>query len=503
MSNRLKHIIVGLLVMGCSVAQGQSFEQQANRNPWNGGINRAGLRSDSLSLSYAEVWGEMARGGMTNHSEASESYAAGVRTESIRHFEKLSFAGGFGFDYFDGREMWGSMSMRPGYWPVDIYEYTPGRKIREYYSFEGGLSADLSEAWRAGLWAEFAAGNYAKRKDLRHKNTSLDLSVAPSVQWHHKGWALGAAYLYEKHSERIEAEEIGSTPDSYLAFLDKGLFYGVESLWTSNEIHLDESGISAFPIKKQLHGAALDLQAGEWYGEVRYRHTTGDSGEKGSIWHQFAGDDIKGRIRWQHTSRRGDLHRVEGTILWEGLQNQETILQTKTEGGVTIATLYGSRPIYEKRGIRSSLSYTWQRGASFVEVGVEHLLQREGSSLLYPMLYHHTLHHDGLWVEGCWALKRVELSAALRGDWGNLSEVELRSGEQLPTTAYPKRQQELYDWQSEYMTALRMGARIGLRVWMGKGFYADLTARYAHGFGLQYIPQPNRVELRLAAGYRW
>ena len=38
---------------------------------------------------------------------------------------------------------------------------------------------------------------------------------------------------------------------------------------------------------------------------------------------------------------------------------------------------------------------------------------------------------------------------------------------------------------------------------IAKGFYADASARYEHGFDLKYIPQPNRVEAVLALGYKW
>ncbi len=503
MSRGWKHILGLLLVLGSMVAHGQEYDELYGRNPWNGGINRAGLRQDSLSLSYAEVWGGLERGGMTNHSASEESYTLGVRTESMRHFERLSFAGGFSFDYFDGRDMWGSMSMRPGYWPVDIYEYTPGRKVRERYAFEGGLSADFTTSWRGGLWVDFMAGNYAKRKDLRHKNTTMDFAIAPSVQWHRGKAAIGVAYLYEKHSERIEGEEIGSTPDSYLAFLDKGLFYGVEKLWTSNEIHLDEAGISAFAIKKQLHGAALDIELGEWYAEVRYRHTTGESGEKGSLWHQFSGDDLRGRARWQHTTARGDLHRVEGVLDWEGLDNREVILSTETQGGVTIATIYGSRPIYEVRRMNSSLYYGWWRGASFLKAGGRLLRQREGSSLLYPLSRSRTLRRQELFMEGCWATRVVELSAGAEVGWGSFDEEQQEGSGTLPTTPYPKRQQELCDWQNAYLTSLQAGAKLALRVWIHKGFYADLEARYAHAFEAASLPQPNRIEVRLAVGCRW
>lgn len=117
---------------------------------------------------------------MTGHSSSDDSWNAGARTESVRHLKKVSFAGGFGYDYFDGRNMCGSMFTEPGYYPVDILEFTPGRKIREDYTFTGGVSAVLGRRWTGGLRVEFEAQNYAKRKDLRHKNTRSTSNSRPA-----------------------------------------------------------------------------------------------------------------------------------------------------------------------------------------------------------------------------------------------------------------------------------------------------------------------------------
>lgn len=484
--------------------RGQRFEEVMARNGWNESQNRAGLRGDTLQYSYAEVWGGLQRGGYTNHSSSDESYTLGVKTESVRHFGRISYTGSFSYDHLTGRRMSGSMFTTPGLWPVDFYEYTPGTKIRERYAFDGALSADLGANWRVGLDVDFMAGNYAKRKDLRHKNTSLDLAVTPALQWRHDKWAIGANYRFEKHSERLEAEEIGSTPDSYRVFLNKGLYYGIETLWTSGDLHLDDSGVSAFPIRKTLHGAALQLQYDDLFAELGYRHQAGETGEKGSRWHEFDGDHLTGLLRWQHKGARGGLHIVRGSIDWRELQNSEVILSTSTTGGVTIATAYGTVPIAQERALKSEIAWEWlQAKGSHLEAGARYALTREQSSLLYPLLRGRSLRQWELFAEGRWALRRVELTLGIEYGWGSSAEWESMVGEQLPVSPYPARQTELYNWENEYLTAPRLGALAALRVHFGRGFYGDLTARYSHGFGLEFIPQPNRIEALLSLGYSW
>ena len=128
----MRRILTLLMIIAVSGAAAQErFDYVFRRNPWNGGPNAAGIRQDSLSRSYAEIYFTKENGGMTGHSSSDDSWNAGARTESVRHLKKVSFAGGFGYDYFDGRNMCGSMFTEPGYYPVDILEFTPGRKIRE------------------------------------------------------------------------------------------------------------------------------------------------------------------------------------------------------------------------------------------------------------------------------------------------------------------------------------------------------------------------------------
>ena len=161
----MRRILTILMLAAVSAATAQErFDYIFRRNPWNGGPNAAGIRQDSLSRSYAEIYFTKENGGLTGHSASDDSWNAGAKTESVRHLKKVSFSGGFGYDYFDGRNMCGSMFTEPGYYPVDILEFTPGRKVREDYTFTGGMSAVLGNRWTGGLRVEFEARNYAKRQ---------------------------------------------------------------------------------------------------------------------------------------------------------------------------------------------------------------------------------------------------------------------------------------------------------------------------------------------------
>ncbi len=106
----------------------------------------------------------------------------------------------------------------PGFYPVDILEFTPGRKDLQTYTFMGGIATDISPNWRLGGKIDFAASNYSKRKDVRHTNYRLDLKVAPGIMYHSGELAIGLSYIFGKNSESVKAEVIGTAENSYNAF---------------------------------------------------------------------------------------------------------------------------------------------------------------------------------------------------------------------------------------------------------------------------------------------
>ena len=113
----MRRILTILMLVAVSAAAAQErFDHIFRRNPWNGGLNAAGIRQDSLSRSYAEIYFTKENGGLAGHSASDDSWNAGAKTESVRHLKKVSFSGGFGYDYFDGRNMCGSMFTEPGYY---------------------------------------------------------------------------------------------------------------------------------------------------------------------------------------------------------------------------------------------------------------------------------------------------------------------------------------------------------------------------------------------------
>ena len=276
----MRRILTILMLVAVSAAAAQErFDHIFRRNPWNGGLNAAGIRQDSLSRSYAEIYFTKENGGLAGHSASDDSWNAGAKTESVRHLKKVSFSGGFGYDYFDGRNMCGSMFTEPGYYPVDILEFTPGRKVREDYTFTGGVSAVLGNRWTGGLRVEFEARNYAKRKDLRHKNTRLDFEFSPGVMYHAGRFAVGAVYIVGTNSEKVAAEGWAPVPTCTRHSSTGDCSTG---RWRSGEHRhtpLDQRRFG-IPRPGEYAGAGVQLQYGPFYADVASPQQAGRDGRE-------------------------------------------------------------------------------------------------------------------------------------------------------------------------------------------------------------------------------
>ena len=503
--------LITLLTAGVATAQ-EHFAQTMRvdrydyiyrRNPWNTSENAAGIRQDNQSQSYAEAYFMKENGKMCDFSASDDSWTAGARTESIRHFDKISFAGRFQYDYFDGKNMCGSMFIHPGFYPVDILEFTPGRKIKETYSFTGGLSADLNAHWRAGLKVDLTAQNYAKRKDLRHKNKRLDFEFAPSVMFQKGDWSVGANYLYAKNSERVTADEIGTSPESYKAFFDKGLGYGVLERWDGNGTHLNEtgSGITGFPVKEQAHGFSTQVQWRDLFAELSYRSRRGETGEKEVFWHYFDTDELGGRLNYTlHTNQYA--HYFRANIHWEKQDNRENSFKKESINGVPTVIYFGSMPIFSRRTLNIGAEYEIHSSVWNLRAGIEAEKIGRQSTLYYPQRREQAIHYVKVYAEGMYNVKQWEFTLGMDFRKGGYSEEAFTQDTDLETDEYPYQLTDYYNFANEYYTASRMSLKAGVRYNI-KQFYIDLTARYEHAFDVDYLRGEHHVKAILSLGYNF
>lgn len=146
---------------------------------------------------------------MTGHSSSDDSWNAGARTESVRHL-KVSFAGGFD-TIFRRPHMCGSMFTEPGYYPVDILEFTPGRKIREDYTFTGGVSAVLGGAGRAACARGVRSAELCQAQGPASQEHAARLRILARRDVPCGPFAAGAVYIVGTNSENSKPRRSAHT----------------------------------------------------------------------------------------------------------------------------------------------------------------------------------------------------------------------------------------------------------------------------------------------------
>lgn len=505
-----KICVILSVVLALSAQQtvfGQPFEKAEALNLWNRGRNVTGIRNDSVTMSYAEIYGGLKGGDFHDSYEASDLWNAGIEAKTTVHNAKFSMNGSFSFDQATGKNMCGSMFINPGYYPVDVLEFTPGKKSLQTYSFSGGIATEISGHWRIGGKIDFESANYSKRKDLRHTNYMLDMTIAPSVMWFAGDIQAGLSYVFEKSSESIKPEQIGTaTADSYYAFLDKGLMTGTYEVWNGSGVHLYEAGVNKFPVKELSNGAALQFQWKSLYADAEWLHTEGEVGEKSFTWYKFPGNKISARLGGKFVSPRA-THLVNARFSYLDQDNRESVINKVNENGVTTPRIYGYNKIFERRVMSYCADYRmfsnkWEAGLS---LGYNH---RQGlSSLIYP--YKTLQNVDQYEADGSalYHLSRFDIGAKLSFFTGSLTESEEMGVADSGVGSKPYRLADYFALQKEYLTADRLGGSLSLRYniigGLLKGSYAEISGSLLHGFDLVSISGSERLAGCLKIGYNF
>ena len=505
--NKFRNILIlCLLVFSQTLLRAQTYERIYRNNFWNGTDNVTGVRQDSLSSSFAEIYGLYEGGGFKDTWEAEEGWSAGAATASIRHLERLSLAGSFSFSQTEGYGMCGSMFIRPGFYPVDVMEFTPGRKTLQQYGFDGGISYDIAPRWRIGAEMEFESANLSKRKDLRHTNWRLDMEVAPGFMFHDGDFAAGAAAIFVKTSESVDAEQVGTSESSYYAFLDKGLMYGTYSVWTGNGLHLDELGLTSFPVREFSYGGSLQLQYKGLFADLKYLRSYGSVGEKEYIWFSFPGNTFRVNLAYRlrpSDGAHGD-HFFRLSYLLKDRTMSESVLEKVASNGVTTVYNHGWNRIYADAewSVTPEYEYVSERWES--RVYAELSGKTAVSSQIYPYIYIRSLMswqaHAEFILHG---IGRFDLCFKVGYGGASCTEADRLATEDSGVQTSPFRLQEWYDMQMDYIEADRIHAGISARYRIYKGIYTEIGGNLTRGFGFESRNGAYRYGAALKIGYQF
>ena len=240
----------------------RDYQYVRQSDPWLTHHNAAALTRFAVdNIVEAEATLTKGDGGLVNFDDSQNTLQGNVRAESFyRLSPRVVTFGAISYDNWTGRDMTGSAFMLQRT-PFDLVEDSltnPGRKHRDTYRLVGGVGADIYKGIALGARIDYTSANYAKYKDLRHKNKLMDLQLTlgtyiPVLPWLN----VGADYTYRRQTESVDFGTYGKSERVYKTLIDYGAFMGrVEQF--GNEGFTDKS--REMPLFEDRHGASLQLE---------------------------------------------------------------------------------------------------------------------------------------------------------------------------------------------------------------------------------------------------
>lgn len=457
------------------------YDRIMRQNFWNDGVNITGVRCDTTGISVAGAWASYQAGDYRTVSQSTDEWSVGAQAKSVRHLKDYSMKGSFSFRDTESNDMCGSMFLDPGFFPVDVFEFTPGRKTFQTYSMDGGIAVDLNRSWTIGTGLDFKARNAAKRKDLRYSTYRLDMEVNPSVLYSTDKIRIGATLLFGRNTETISAEQTGTAATAPFAFFDEGLALGNWQVWTGNGSRLKESGVNGLPVRQDNFGASAQISdaAGTFYADATMRWLTGHVGERQVIWYRYKGPQASAQIGF----RQGNSA-LRAQLSWSRLHNRETVQDKVVEGGISIVKEYGSNQILSTADLNMKLEYDYTSEKFDASLLTFFSNSQKLSTPMYPYSYTHGLKTIGLSGKAYYRLRRLEygLNCGWAKGWATDG---MSTHASTGSTTVPYRHDEVWSDACRFETAGHVDGGLSVSWNFARGLYAVLNGRgsYASDYG--------------------
>ena len=263
------------------------YVQQSS--PWFTQRNAAALALyNSRNIAEADLSLSHASGSLTGFSGSPSLTTLQVAIESFYRISPRAVVfGSIGYNNLSGDDMTGSVFLQDRL-PFDIVEDSltnKGHKHCDSYHLTGGFSYSLSPALALGLKADYTAANYAKYKDLRHKNKLMNLDVTvglmSTLNCHLSTINLGLDYTYHRRTESLEFATYGKNDKVYKSLIDYGAMMGIIEQF-GNEGYTDKT--NEMPLFEDGHSGGLQVSfsrgAFTIFNALTFSHHTGYYGRK-------------------------------------------------------------------------------------------------------------------------------------------------------------------------------------------------------------------------------
>ena len=466
----------------------QDYETLQIQNIWSQRANPSASRLFESSAAIIESLADLQSGKYFSPNDASQQWGAGASAKSIRNLDAFSMQGGFSFKNTQMYQACGSMSVYPGYFPIDIYEFTPGQKTLQHYNMYGAIAKDLTQNIIVGGSLYYDAINYSKRKDLRYTTYYMSMNTDLGILWHNDSFKAGLSYSYDRKTQTSTAEVLGISAAVYYAFIDKGDAYGVKDLWDNSSIHLKDSGVNGFPIKENAHSIGLQAGIGDMlYADMLLTYKTGQIGEKQKIWFNYLGYELASSIVY-HLSAEKANHYIRLQYKLKRQDNIENILEDITQSGITTTYNYGGTQIYSRQLYIPSLKWTViSNSGLMVETMLFAMAQNSLSSSVYPYISSRKLYTYGTYLRAYYDLGRFRLGTLIMARNGSYEENDRIVSGSPSTQTKPVRETQYNAQMLDYRTSPFVLCMPSVRYTFSKGIYIEYCAGLAYSSGTRQL----------------
>ncbi len=328
-------------------------------------------RYSADNISEAKVSLSKGKGGLTNFSDSKDAIQMGAEVASYyRISPRTVVSGSVSYENFTGKDMGGSVFIVTNRKPFDIVEDSltnTGKKHLDTYHLTGGVGVDLWRGLSLGARVDYTAANYAKYKDLRHKNKLMDMTMtigAMSPIGRHL--TVGANYYYHRSTESVTFSTYSHEEKVYKSLINYGPFIGQVEQFEGNGF--TEKG-REMPMVDDSNGASvqLGLTAGVLTitNELTMAHRSGYYGRKSPYtitFSQHTSDiyDYHGQLLLNEADR---THILDMRLNAENLTNYfETYREKNNDNGAYYYEYYDAVKSANKLWVDGEVAYTLHLG---------------------------------------------------------------------------------------------------------------------------------------------
>ncbi len=410
-------LLGGVICSASVVAQNKNinwtdFNYVKQSEAWLTSENASGLKELTIdNISMAEIYFNKNNGKFINYYQSNNSSKLGANIESFYRLNpKTVFWGKVSYNSFEGKNMGGSVFIDPTQTPFDIVEYSDtmrGKKKLETYNLVGAISTNIYKGIFGGLKFDFTSANYAKDKDLRHKNTLLDMNVSAGLTYKIiRRLDIGVNYYYRRRVEGIEFKTYGTTDKQYQSLVSYGAFYGkMEDFGGGRYTKGDDNR----PLVDEYHGISLQAKLNitsklDWFNEFSYKKRNGYYGKRSTSTIVYSEHNSKlieynGKLNYRH---KNNLHSFDIVFYNEKLENLENVIKNESpDTSPDRIIYYDPLKVGDKNSYNAKVEYTINVGINnnlnpiwILKGGIDYYSRQQTASV-YPFYRDQTIRKIG------------------------------------------------------------------------------------------------------------